>query len=204
MRAWSPPLLLSREARGFDAVIITAATQSTDPVELATAILRQKGVIVIVGAVPMNIPREPHFYKKELELKISCSYGPGRYDPTYEEEGHDYPYGYVRWTENRNMEAFVKLLENRSVDVQPLVTHVFEIEQAEKAYDIVTGKIPERHLGILLKYPEVPETPPVEASPQAAALGRRATPGIASSEPAVSRRNSSSRSRGRAGIWFPW
>ena len=90
-------------------MIITAATQSTDPVELATAILRQKGVIVIVGAVPMNIPREPHFYKKELELKISCSYGPGRYDPTYEEGGQDYPYGYVRWTENRNMGAFVQL-----------------------------------------------------------------------------------------------
>ncbi len=163
--------------RGFDAVIITAATQSTDPVELATTILRQKGVIVIVGAVPMNIPREPHFYKKELQLKISCSYGPGRYDPTYEEEGQDYPYGYVRWTENRNMEAFVKLLENRSVDVQPLVTHVFDIEQAEKAYEIVTGKISERHLGILLKYPESLETHPVEAVPQAA-TGPRATPGI--------------------------
>ncbi len=147
--------------RGFDAVIITAATQSTDPVELATAVLRQKGVIVIVGTVPMNIPREPHFYKKELQLKISCSYGPGRYDPTYEEEGQDYPYGYVRWTENRNMEAFVKLLENRSVDVQPLVTHTFEIEQAGRAYEIVTGKVPERHLGILLSYPEALETHPV-------------------------------------------
>lgn len=166
--------------RGFDAVIITAATQSTDPVELATAILRQKGVIVIVGSVPMNIPREPHFYKKELQLKISCSYGPGRYDPTYEEEGQDYPYGYVRWTENRNMGAFVKLLENRSVDVQPLVTHVFDIEQAEKAYEIVTGKVSERHLGILLKYPESLETHPVEAVPQAAPAvpGSRATPGI--------------------------
>jgi len=162
---------------GFDAVIITAATQSTDPVELAAAILRKKGVIVIVGAVPMNVPREPHFYKKELELKISCSYGPGRYDPTYEEEGHDYPYGYVRWTENRNMEAFVKLLDNRSVDVQPLVTHVFELEQAEKAYDIVTGKISERHLGILLKYSEAHETHPVAATPQSAS-GSRDRPGI--------------------------
>jgi polar amino acid transport system substrate-binding protein len=152
---------------GFDAVIITAATQSTDPVELATAILRQKGVIVIVGAVPMVIPREPHFYKKELELKISCSYGPGRYDHTYEEAGQDYPYGYVRWTENRNMGAFLQLLENRSVDVQPLVTHVYEIEQAGKAYDIVTGKTPERHLGILLKYPEAYEIPVAKKPPQA-------------------------------------
>jgi polar amino acid transport system substrate-binding protein len=152
--------------RDFDSVIITAATQSTDPVELATAILRQKGFIVIVGAVPMNIPREPHFYKKELELKISCSYGPGRYDPTYEEGGQDYPYGYVRWTENRNMEVFVKLLENRSVDVQPLVTHVFEVEQAENAYDIVTGKISERHLGILLKYSDEGEAHPVAPARQ--------------------------------------
>ena len=154
---------------GFDSVIIAAATQSTDPVELATAILRPKGVIIIVGAVPMNIPREPHFYKKELELKISCSYGPGRYDSSYEDEGRDYPYGYVRWTENRNMEAFVRLLENRSVDVQPLVTHVFAIEQAEKAYDIVTGKTRERHMGILLKYPDVPETYLVVAPTSAAA-----------------------------------
>jgi len=163
---------------GFDSVIITAATQSTDPIELATAILRQKGSIVIVGAVPMNIPREPHFYKKELELKISCSYGPGRYDSTYEEQGHDYPYSYVRWTENRNMEAFVKLLENRGVDVQPLVTHVFEIGDAEKAYDIVTGKTQERHLGILLKYSEdqVAESPKLEpraadASPAKPCIG---------------------------------
>jgi polar amino acid transport system substrate-binding protein len=164
--------------RGFDAVIITAATQATDPVELATAILRQKGVIVIVGSVPMNIPREPHFYKKELELKISCSYGPGRYDPGYEELGHDYPYGYVRWTENRNMESFVKLLENRSLDVHSLVSHVFEIEDAERAYDIVTGKIPERHLGILLKYSHVAETPASEAAAQAA-VAPPAKPGLA-------------------------
>jgi polar amino acid transport system substrate-binding protein len=163
--------------RGFDSVIITAATQSADPVELATSLLRQKGVIVIVGAVPMNIPREPFFYKKELELKISCSYGPGRYDPAYEEGGQDYPYGHVRWTENRNMAAFVKLLENRSVDVQPLVTHVLDVEQAEKAYDIVTGKIREPHLGILLKYADVPETRSVQAAP-AAVAGAASTAGI--------------------------
>jgi predicted dehydrogenase/threonine dehydrogenase-like Zn-dependent dehydrogenase len=162
---------------GFDSVVITAATQSGDPVELATAILRQKGVIVIVGSVPMNIPREPHFYKKELELKISCSYGPGRYDPTYEEGGHDYPYGYVRWTENRNMEVFVKLLENRSLDVQPLVTHVFDVEQAENAYDIVTGKVTERHLGILLKYSQGDEAHRVPTPPPLVSA-HRAIPGI--------------------------
>jgi len=140
------------EGHGFDSVIITAAAKTSDPVELSTSILRQKGVIVIVGAVPMNIPREPNFYKKELDLKISCSYGPGRYDHGYEEEGHDYPYGYVRWTEKRNMAAFVQLLETQAVDVRPLITHVFDIEQAEKAYDIVTGKVHEPSIGILLKY----------------------------------------------------
>jgi predicted dehydrogenase/threonine dehydrogenase-like Zn-dependent dehydrogenase len=143
---------LFTEGNGFDSVIITAAAQTNDPVELATMILRQKGSVVVVGAVPMNIPREPNFYKKELELKISCSYGPGRYDHSYEEEGHDYPYGYVRWTENRNMAAFVKLLENKSVDVKPLITHVFEVEKASEAYDIVTGKARERHIAMLLKY----------------------------------------------------
>jgi predicted dehydrogenase/threonine dehydrogenase-like Zn-dependent dehydrogenase len=166
--------------RGFDAVIITAATQSTDPVELATVILRQKGAIVVVGAVPMNIPREPHFYKKELELKISCSYGPGRYDPKYEEGGQDYPYGHVRWTENRNMAAFVTLLENRSVDVQPLVTHVFDVEQAENAYEIVTGKTREPHLGILLKYPDVSDRRPARA-----AAGSAAIPATALGRPAI-------------------
>ena len=163
--------------RGFDAVIITAAAQSTDPIELATAILRPKGVIVVVGAVPMNIPREPHFYKKELELKISCSYGPGRYDPGYEEGGRDYPYGYVRWTENRNMEAFVTLLTGAGFDVRPLITHVFDVEDAERAYAIVTGKVQERHLGILLKYPETAVSSPPASSPLPAPAG--ALPGIA-------------------------
>jgi polar amino acid transport system substrate-binding protein len=160
------------DGRGFDSVIITAAAQSSDPVELATAILRQKGAIVIVGSVPMNIPREPHFYKKELELKISCSYGPGRYDTGYEEEGNDYPYGYVRWTENRNMGAFVRLLENKLIDAKSLITHVIDIEEAEKAYDIVTGAVKERSIAILLKYPQIEgqqeaTTPAVIAKPEA-------------------------------------
>ncbi len=153
------------EGHGFDAVIITAAAQSNDPIELSTAILRKKGVMVVVGAVPMNIPREPHFYQKELEMKISCSYGPGRYDHSYEEEGHDYPYGYVRWTENRNMAAFTKLMEDKLIDVKPLITHVFDIEEAEKAYDIVTGKVQEHHIAILLKYPVTAEKIKAETPP---------------------------------------
>ncbi len=142
------------KGHGFDKVIITAAAPTNDPIVLATEILRKKGQIVIVGAVPMEIPREPDFYRKELELKISTSYGPGRYDVSYEEEGQDYPYGYVRWTEKRNMEAFLGLISNGGIDLKPLITHIFDIEEAEKAYDIVLGKVKERFIGILLQYPE--------------------------------------------------
>jgi polar amino acid transport system substrate-binding protein len=140
------------EGYGFDSIIITAAAHSNDPVELAAAIARKKGKIVIVGAVRMDLQREPHFYKKELELLMSCSYGPGRYDPDYEENGHDYPYSYVRWTEQRNMQAFLNLLSQKMIDVKPLISHTFDIDDAEKAYDIVLGKNKEFHTGILLKY----------------------------------------------------
>lgn len=111
----------------------------------------------MVGAVKMDIPREPYFYKNELELKISCSYGPGRYDVNYEELGQDYPIAYVRWTEQRNMEAFLDLLSQKVLDLRPLITHTFSIDEAGTAYDIVLGKINEPHIGILLKYPTNPE-----------------------------------------------
>jgi predicted dehydrogenase/threonine dehydrogenase-like Zn-dependent dehydrogenase len=137
---------------GFDVIIITAATHSNDTVELSAEIAKKKGKIVIVGAVKMDIPRDPHFYRKELDLRMSCSYGPGRYDPNYEESGNDYPYAYVRWTEQRNMEAFLDLLSRKVIDIKPLITHVFDISDAEKAYDIVLGKTKEAHIGILLKY----------------------------------------------------
>ena len=142
------------KGHGFDKVIITAAAPTNDPIVLSTEILRKKGQIIIVGAVPMEIPREPDFYRKELELKISTSYGPGRYDVSYEEEGNDYPYGYVRWTEKRNMEAFLGLIESNAIDLKPLITHIFNIDDAEKAYDIVLGKVKERFIGLLLKYPD--------------------------------------------------
>jgi predicted dehydrogenase/threonine dehydrogenase-like Zn-dependent dehydrogenase len=137
---------------GFDAIIITSATKSNDPVELSSEIVRKKGKIIIVGAVKMDIPRDPHFYKKELDLRMSCSYGPGRYDPDYEEAGKDYPFAYVRWTEQRNMEAFLELLSRKVIDIKPLITHVFDIDDATKAYEIVLGKTEEMHIGILLKY----------------------------------------------------
>ncbi len=139
---------------GFDCVIITAASPSNDPIELSAAIARKKGKVIVVGAVKMDIPRDPHFYRKELDLRMSCSYGPGRYDVNYEDNGQDYPYAYVRWTEQRNMEAFLRLISNGSVNLQALTTHIFDIIDAERAYDIVLGKVEEPSIGILLKYPE--------------------------------------------------
>lgn len=138
---------------GFDSVVITAAAPSNDPIELSAEISRKKGKVIVVGTVKMDVPRDPHFYRKELELKLSCSYGPGRYDVNYEENGNDYPYAYVRWTEQRNMEAFLKLISNGGINLKPLTSHVFDIEAAEKAYDIVLGKTEEPSIGILLKYP---------------------------------------------------
>jgi polar amino acid transport system substrate-binding protein len=138
---------------GFDKVIITAAGQTNDPIELSGQILRKKGSVIVVGAVKMDVPRDPYFYQKELELKMSCSYGPGRYDKKYEEEGIDYPYGYVRWTEQRNMEAFLQLIANKSIDLKPLTTHVFKIDDAVKAYDLILGKVKEDFVGIILSYP---------------------------------------------------
>lgn len=142
---------------GFDAIIITAAAQSNDPIELSAEISRKKGKIVVVGAVKMDVPRDPHFYRKELDLRMSCSYGPGRYDSDYEDTGNDYPFAFVRWTEQRNMEAFLELLSRKVIDVKPLITQVFDISDAEKAYDIVLGKTQEFHIGILLKYNDNPE-----------------------------------------------
>lgn len=139
---------------GFDSVIITAATPNNDPIVLASEILRKKGKVVIVGAVKMDLPREPNFYQKELDLRMSCSYGPGRYDVNYEENGNDYPYAYVRWTEQRNMEAFVQLIAKGSLNIKPLITHTFDIADAEKAYDLVLGKVKEPYVGILLNYPQ--------------------------------------------------
>lgn len=157
---------------GFDSIIITAAAPSNDPIELATELARKKGKIIVVGAVKMDIPREPHFYQKELELKISCSYGPGRYDVNYEENGEDYPYAYVRWTEQRNMEAFLDLLSRKAIDLQPLVTHIFDIKEAEKAYDLILGKVEEKYIGILMRYPKeegkTSSKMPVNNSPKAA------------------------------------
>jgi predicted dehydrogenase/threonine dehydrogenase-like Zn-dependent dehydrogenase len=141
--------------RGCDAVLICADTSSPDPVELAGAIARDRAHVVATGAVGLHLPRKV-YYEKELSFINSRSYGPGRYDPSYEEAGRDYPIGYVRWTEGRNLEAFVDLLASGRLDVRPLITHRFPIERAPSAYELITGKKGEPFLGVLLTYHDTP------------------------------------------------
>lgn len=136
--------------RGVDAVIITAATRSNEPVLQAAQMCRQRGRIVLVGVAGMELSRDL-FFKKELTFQVSASYGPGRYDPSYEEKGNDYPVGFVRWTENRNFEAVLDMMAAGRLDVKPLVSHRFPIEDAQAAYDLISGKEPS--LGVLLQYP---------------------------------------------------
>jgi predicted dehydrogenase/threonine dehydrogenase-like Zn-dependent dehydrogenase len=137
--------------RGADAALVTAATSSDQPVELAGEMSRLKGRVVAVGLVGMNVPRKI-YYERELTLKVSMSYGPGRYDPEYEERGHDYPFAYVRWTEGRNIEAFLDLVAAGSVRIAPLITHRFPIEDGERAYNLIAGEATEPYLGIVLGY----------------------------------------------------
>jgi predicted dehydrogenase/threonine dehydrogenase-like Zn-dependent dehydrogenase len=135
--------------RGADAVLITATSSTNQPIELAGEISRPKGRVVVVGAVGLSIPRKP-YYDRELTFRISMSYGPGRYDPEYEERGHDYPFGYVRWTEGRNIEAFLDLLAEGRIDVEPLITHRFKLADSERAYQLITSAEP--YLGVVLQY----------------------------------------------------
>ena len=148
-------LLAFSDGMGFDSVIITASTSSSSPLNYAMKLVRKHGRVVVVGAVGMDVQRGD-FYKKEADLLISCSYGPGRYDPNYEELGTDYPLGFVRWTENRNMQAVLDLMSCGKLDVSSLITHTFEIKDAPEAYKVVTGEINEKHIGIMLHYPERP------------------------------------------------
>lgn len=137
--------------RGCDAILICADTSSNDPVECAGIIARDRAKVVATGAVGLSIPRKL-YYEKELTFINSRSYGPGRYDKNYEEAGQDYPIGFVRWTEGRNLEAFIDLLSNGQIDIAPLVSHRIPIENATQAYELITGKKQEPFLGILLTY----------------------------------------------------
>jgi predicted dehydrogenase/threonine dehydrogenase-like Zn-dependent dehydrogenase len=171
----SKPEALER-ARECDAVLITAATSSDDPVELAAELCRDRGRVVVVGEVGMKLPRAP-YYEKEIELRLSRSYGPGRYDRAYEERGLDYPIGYVRWTERRNMEAFVELVAAGKVDLGPLVGERVSVDDAPAAYERLLAR-EDSPLGIVLDYE--PSTMPVKpAAGSSAAPQPPANPTVA-------------------------
>ncbi len=144
--------------RGVDAVLITASTTSNEPVRQAANMCRKRGRIVLVGVTGLELSRAD-FFEKELTFQVSCSYGPGRYDPAYEEAGQDYPVGFVRWTEQRNFEAVLDLMSSGALDVSSLVSHRFELDDAVAAYDLLSSGEPS--LGILLAYPGIPTEAPV-------------------------------------------
>jgi predicted dehydrogenase/threonine dehydrogenase-like Zn-dependent dehydrogenase len=135
--------------KGVDGVIISASTKASDPVTQAARMSRKRGRIVLVGVTGLELNRAD-FYEKELSFQVSCSYGPGRYDPGYEDQGQDYPFGFVRWTEQRNFEAILDMMAAGKLDVQPLITHRFDFEDAPQAYQTLTADT--SGLGILLKY----------------------------------------------------
>lgn len=160
---------------GADAVLITAATDSNQPVELAARVSRLKGRVIVVGMTGLDIPRQP-FFSRELKLIISMSYGPGRYDPDYEERGHDYPLPYVRWTEKRNIESFLEFVGDGRVNVERLTTHRFRIEDAERAYELISADSKEPYLGVLLNYDperEITRRVPLATSASRAEKGLR-------------------------------
>jgi predicted dehydrogenase/threonine dehydrogenase-like Zn-dependent dehydrogenase len=159
--------------RGVDAVLVTAATKSDEPMHQAALMCRQRGRIVLVGVAGLNLVRDD-FFKKEITFQVSSSYGPGRYDPNYEEKGQDYPVGFVRWTEQRNFEAVLDMMAEGRLEVGPLISHHFPITEAERAYDLVTGDAPS--LGILLEHgrPLVETAQRTVPIPAAPALARAA------------------------------
>ena len=156
--------------RGADSILITAGTTSNHPIELSAELARDRARVVVVGDANMDIPRWK-YYKKEIEVRLARSYGPGRYDAFYEERGQDYPIGYVRWTQNRNMESFLDLVAAKRVDAGALTTHRFSIEQAADAYGLFLSKQTEPYVGILLEYDTEKEQPSkvILAEPKAAA-----------------------------------
>jgi len=142
--------------RGVDAVVITASTSSSEPVHQAALMCRKRGRIVLVGVTGLELSRAD-FYEKELRFQVSCSYGPGRYDPGYEEKGNDYPVGFVRWTEQRNFEAVLDMMASGQMDVKPLISHRYAVDKAGEAYELLSGGAPS--LGILLEYPKAEQVP---------------------------------------------
>ncbi|MGE5563258.1 MAG: bi-domain-containing oxidoreductase [Bacillota bacterium] len=164
--------------RGVDAVLITASSSSNELVHQAATMCRKRGRIVLVGVVGLSLSRAD-FYEKELTFQVSCSYGPGRYDPNYEDKGQDYPFGFVRWTEQRNMDAVLNLMSTGRLDVKPLITHRYPIDNASAAYETITGD--KSSMGVILEYP-------VDELPDAAVLARTidARPAKPTGKPAIS------------------
>jgi predicted dehydrogenase len=159
---------------GVDAVVITASTASNQPIEFAAAAARQRGRIVLVGVVGLEVPRQP-FFEKELEFTVSSSLGPGRFDPAYFERGIDYPVGHVRWTVQRNMEAVLDTIAAGRLPVERLTTHRFPIDRAGEAYDLITGEAKQPFLGVVLEYSPSASSParrvPLRRAPMVDALG---------------------------------
>jgi len=171
------------KGRGIDGVLITAATKSNEPVSQGAQMCRKRGRIILIGVVGPEISRAD-FYEKELTFQVSCSYGPGRYDPAYEQGGRDYPFGFVRWTEKRNFEAFLDSVAAGSIDTAPLISHRFAIDEATKAYALLNGK--EAYDGLMLTYSgsaalhdsllkrQIPLEAPASTSPAGASSSGRA------------------------------
>jgi predicted dehydrogenase/threonine dehydrogenase-like Zn-dependent dehydrogenase len=168
--AWS-------NGNGADTVIVTAATEDAAPVTLAGELCRAKGRVIVVGRTEMSLPREQYLFK-ELELRTSMAYGPGTGDPTYEQDGHDYPLPYVRWTEERNMEAFLDQIARGRIDLAKMITHRFALAQAADAFALISGEVKERSLGIVLNYPSesaagnkvILKSPTINAAPSTGKL----------------------------------
>jgi predicted dehydrogenase/threonine dehydrogenase-like Zn-dependent dehydrogenase len=166
--------------QGIDGVIITAATTSNEPVSQGARMCRKRGRIVLVGVAGLQLDRS-EFYLKELSLQVSCSYGPGRYDPEYEQKGNDYPAGFVRWTEQRNFEAVLEMMRSRRLDVGPLISHRFAVEAAPAAYELLAAGT-EPYIGILIEY-ETRE--PREGPLHTVTLGARQQPSALATAPAI-------------------
>jgi predicted dehydrogenase/threonine dehydrogenase-like Zn-dependent dehydrogenase len=162
--------------KGVDGVLITAAAQTDEIMHAAAQMCRKRGRIVLVGSVGLNL-RRTDFYEKELTFQVSCSYGPGRYDDRYEQASQDYPYGYVRWTEQRNFEAVLAALRSRRLRVEELITHRFPLAEAPAAYEAIRSD--SRSLGVVLEYPaQVSRVPRIEIPARTTAAAGQATVGI--------------------------
>lgn len=181
LRAGEDPVKAAMDfsrGRGVDAVIVTASTQSSELMHQAALMCRKRGRIVLVGVAGLELSRAD-FFEKEITFQVSCSYGPGRYDPGYEDKGLDYPIGFVRWTEQRNFEAVLDMLEARHIEVEPLVSHRFSIADAEQAYAVVGGA--EESLGILLDYPQGSDL----GGPVSRCVALGAAPAVAAATPSI-------------------